>query len=377
MNLKVIDTTNNLPIKTTTAVHNGKVRSVYWLSKQDSKRLIEHYNYNISPSSDLGVMIISDKISAFDCVWRAENNLLGVPGKGAVLNAISNYWFNQFAINGFASNHIVDTPHPLVWIVQKVQPLKIEAIARQYITGSMWRNYQQGGAVISGIKLPNNLQKNQKLEELLITPTTKGVISNIDGVAATEDANISRKIIEQNYQKFNFAAIEDISEYERLLKLGFNFISNKLAGIGQLFVDTKFEFGYGADASNNQQLIYIDEIGTPDSSRIWDASDYNKGVIIERSKELFRKKLLNLVADADILLNANRMPERMQLANNTLIPEEIFLEVSEQYLNIAKQITGAKITIPEYPKEEILDTLNSYKLLKITDKSNLAFEPIL
>jgi phosphoribosylaminoimidazole-succinocarboxamide synthase len=363
MSLKVIDKTNNFPIKTETAVHSGKVRSVYWLTKQDSKRLIEQHDYNVSLDSELGVMIISDKISAFDCVWQGENNLRGIPGKGAVLNAISSFWFNQFAANGFANNHIVDTPHPLVWIVQKVQPLKIEAIARQYITGSMWRNYQQGERLISGIQLPDNLQKNQKLNKLLITPTTKGIINDINGVSATEDANISRKIIEDNYQKFNFYCLEDITKYEHLLTLGFNFISNKLADIGQTFVDTKFEFGYANDANDNRHLIYIDEIGTPDSSRMWNTHEYNNGNIIEQSKEFFRQKLLNLVADADILLNANKMQQRIKLAQDTLIPQAIFLEVSEQYLNIAKQITRENISIPEAPEEEITAILNEYQLL--------------
>ncbi|MCV5802927.1 hypothetical protein OFN34_29445, partial [Escherichia coli] len=85
--------------------------------------------------------VISDRISAFDCIWHGEGGLKGVPGKGAALNAISNHWFKLFKDNGLADSHILDIPHPFVWIVQKAKPVKIAATCRKYITGSMWRAY--------------------------------------------------------------------------------------------------------------------------------------------------------------------------------------------------------------------------------------------
>ena len=89
-------------------------------------------------------MVISDRISAFECIWHGEGGMNGVPGKGAALNAISNHWFKLFRENGLADSHILDIPHPFVWIVQKAKPVMIEAICRQYITGSMWRAYAKG-----------------------------------------------------------------------------------------------------------------------------------------------------------------------------------------------------------------------------------------
>ena len=137
---QVLAVNNDLPIRTDQPIHSGKVRSVYWLSEADSDRLIAEKGYNVAPGSPLAIMVISDRISAFECIWHGEGGMNGVPGKGAALNAISNHWFRLFREKGLADSHILDIPHPLVWIVQKAQPVMIEAIARQYITGSMWRS---------------------------------------------------------------------------------------------------------------------------------------------------------------------------------------------------------------------------------------------
>lgn len=355
---KVLSVNDDLPIRTNAPVHSGKVRSVYWLTKEDSRRLIESQNYPVAPDSELAVMVISDRISAFECIWKGEGGLDGVPGKGASLNAISNYWFELFKENGLARNHILDMPHPLVWIVQKAKPVMIEAIARQYITGSMWRSYDKGERNFCGIELPNQLQKNQKLDELLITPSTKGILKGIPGVPEADDVNVTRSDIMNNLSAFKFANAGDVDTYESLLTQGFDLISNKLESIGQIFVDTKFEFGYACDADGKEQLIYMDEVGTPDSSRMWDASEYAKGNIVENSKEGFRQRLLSHFPDSDILLNKSRMDERTALANDNLLPVDILNEVSDVYVNIAEKITGKSLAMPVDPKAEILDILN-------------------
>ena len=136
---KVLAVNDNLPIRTDKPVHSGKVRSVYWLTAEDSARLIREKGYNVPVDTPLAIMVISDRISAFDCIWHGEDGLNGVPGKGAALNAISSHWFKLFKDKGLADSHILDIPHPFVWIVQKARPVMVEAIARQYITGSMWR----------------------------------------------------------------------------------------------------------------------------------------------------------------------------------------------------------------------------------------------
>lgn len=362
---QVLSVNNDLPIKTDLPVHSGKVRSVYWLTKQDSKTLNERRGYGLPEDAELAIMVISDRISAFDCIWRGEGGLNGVPGKGAALNAISNHWFRLFKEQGLADSHILEIPHPFVWIVQKAKPVMIEAIARQYITGSMWRSYQKGEREFCGISIPDGLQQNQKLPELLITPSTKGILKGIPDVPEADDVNITRANIEKSYQAFNFKSLADIDLYEKLLKEGFNTISDALAKLDQVFVDTKFEFGYVKDNQGNEKLIYMDEVGTPDSSRIWDGESYRKGKVIEKSKEQFRQALLNYFPDPDILLNKDRMPERARLALDNELPEHILRETSEIYLDIAAKITGEKIHLSDDPKSEIIEVLNqNYQLIR-------------
>lgn len=361
---QVLAVNNDLPIRTNAPVHSGKVRSVYWLTKADSQRLIAEKNYDVALDTPLAIMVISDRISAFDCIWHGEGGMKGVPGKGAALNAISNHWFKLFKEQGLADSHILDIPHPFVWIVQKAKPVMIEAICRQYITGSMWRSYSKGEREFCGIQLSAGLEKDSKLPTLLQTPSTKGILEGIPGVPAVDDVNITRKNIEENYQAFNFQSIEDIALYEKLLTEGFDVISGALAQQGQIFVDTKFEFGYVKDRDGNSKLIYMDEVGTPDSSRIWDEAQYNTGKIVENSKEGFRQLLLTHFPDPDILLNKDRMEEREALARNNELPEPVLMAVSETYTSIAEKITGKKITISTNPKQEIIDILrDEYQLI--------------
>ncbi|WP_427976485.1 phosphoribosylaminoimidazolesuccinocarboxamide synthase [Agarivorans sp.] len=361
---KVLAVNNDLPIRTDAPVHSGKVRSVYWLTEADSKRLIQEKGYDVAEDTPLAIMVISDRISAFDCIWHGEQGLKGVPGKGAALNAISNHWFKLFKEQGLADSHILDIPHPLVWIVQKARPVMIEAICRQYITGSMWRAYQNGERNFCGIELPEGLERDQKLPELLITPSTKGILKGIPGVPEADDVNVTRQNIEQNYAAFNFQSADDIDVYETLLKQGFGVISQALAQVDQIFVDTKFEFGYVTDAQGNDKLIYMDEVGTPDSSRIWDGAEYRLGNIVENSKEDFRQMLLNHFPDPDILLNKNRMAEREALARDNDLPVEVLMKISSTYIGIAEKITGAKIEIADNPKQEVIDILRkNYDLI--------------
>ncbi|EJO9868269.1 TPA: phosphoribosylaminoimidazolesuccinocarboxamide synthase [Vibrio vulnificus] len=354
---QVLAVNDDLPIRTDKPVHSGKVRSVYWLTKEDSARLIKEKGYNVAPDAPLAIMVISDRISAFDCIWHGEHGLNGVPGKGAALNAISNHWFGLFKENGLADSHILDIPHPFVWIVQKAKPVKIEAICRKYITGSMWRAYEKGEREFCGIQLPEGLEKDKALPDLLMTPSTKGILKGIPGVPEADDVNITRQNIADNFAAFNFSSADDIALYEKLLKDGFGVISEALANVDQIFVDTKFEFGYVTDAAGNEKLIYMDEVGTPDSSRIWDAQEYQAGKIVENSKEGFRQFLLNYFPDPDILLNKDRMPEREALARDNELPEEALMAVSRTYINIAEKITGSTIVLSDNPKQEIIDIL--------------------
>jgi phosphoribosylaminoimidazole-succinocarboxamide synthase len=353
---KVLEMSNDLPIRTDKPIHSGKVRSVYWLTAADSKRLIKEKNYDCPADAELGIMVISDRISAFEIIWKGEAGMNGVPGKGAALNAISNHWFNLFREKGLADNHILDTPHPLVWIVQKARPVMVEAIARNYITGSMWRSYTKGEREFCGIPVAEGLEKDTKLPELLITPSTKGILRGIPSIPEIDDVNITRSDIENNFEAFKFQSKEDIAHYEKLLIDGFRLIEAELDKIGQIFVDTKFEFGYVKDASGSDKLIYMDEVGTPDSSRLWDKKQFAEGKVVENSKEVFRKALMAHFPDADILTNKERMDERVELGKE-LLPQSLLQTVSDTYTDIAKKITGEDIVITDNPKGDIITIL--------------------
>ena len=350
--------TNDFPIRHQGNVHSGKVRSIYWLDEKDSRRLAAE-EHGISPDTQLGIMITSDRISAFDCNWRGENGLDGIPGKGAALNAISKHWFNQFDKAGLAGNHVLGSPHPLVWIVQRAEPILVEAIARKYLAGSMWRAYEKGVREFSSIRLHDGLKRNDPLPELLITPTTKGILRGIPGVPESDDTNITREQIERNYERFGFKRPEDVELYERLLKSGFELISEGLISVGEVFADTKFELGY---VKNGSRMIYIDEVGTPDSSRMWDLRAYARGRVVENSKESFRQLLLRTL-DGGILLDSTRMPERKKLAETYRIPVEQMMEISGIYRSMAEKITGASVPAVRNARESILDSLLGYGLV--------------
>ena len=108
-----------------------------------------------------------------------------------------------------------------------------------------------------------------------------------------------------------------------------------------------------------EELIYMDEVGTPDSSRIWDAAEYLRGNIVENSKEGFRQALLGFVPDADLLVNKNRMQERYQFASDNLLPAEMMLDVAHTYSTIAEKITGGKLRVSDRPRDDIIDILNN------------------
>jgi len=361
----VLAVNDDLPVRTNSPVHSGKVRSVYWLTPEDSARLIKDRCYDVPDNTPLAVMVISDRISAYECIWRSESGMKGVPGKGAALNAISNHWFSLFKEKGLADSHILEIPHPLVWVVQKARPVLIEAICRQYITGSMWRSYTKGSREFCGIKLPDGLKKDSKLPELLQTPSTKGILKGIPGVPEQDDVNVSRKSIEDNYTAFGFSSAADIGTYEKLLAEGFGVISDALAAVDQIFVDTKFEFGYVTDKGGADKLIYMDEVGTPDSSRIWDGAAYREGNVVEKSKEEFRKNLQKHFPDPDILLNKERMAERTALATDNALPDSFMLELSRTYIGIAEKVIGKPLVVPAEPRAEILAVLKDE--LKLVD----------
>tara|TARA_Y100000310_G_scaffold317846_1_gene371206 strand:+ start:23935 stop:25032 length:1098 start_codon:yes stop_codon:yes gene_type:complete len=360
---KTLSATKNLPIKHIGKIHNGKVRSVYWLGKRQSHKLIKNLAYDIYDKSELGVMVVSDRISAFDVIWRGEEGLQGVPNKGAVLNQFSEYWFKEFKNRGCGNNHLVESPHPLLWIVQKAEPLKVEGIMREYITGSMWRAYEGGKREFGGNILPDGLQKNQKIGRIF-TPSTKGTLRGIPDVPEREDVTISYETVRKNYKAFGFKDVADIAKSKEMLRTAFSVNSMILNMYDYLFVDDKKEQGYIINKQGQTELCFIDEVASPDSSRIWEKNQYLKeGKAVESSKEPFRQFLLNTL-DRDILLNKDRMPERRELAKNYEVPVEQMFNLSKVYVKLCELVTDKKVPNVDLPRESIIDTLNDYGLVK-------------
>ena len=354
---EVLAVNDSLPIRTSEPVHSGKVRSVYWLSAQDSERLIRQRQYPVAPDSQLALMVISDRISAFDCIWHGEGGLAGVPGKGAALNAVSQFWFAEFSRAGLARSHILEVPHPLVWVVLRAEPVMIEAIARRFITGSMWRAYERGVREFCGIELSEGLHRDQRLSETLVTPSTKGVMRGLPGIPEADDTDVSRAQLDAHWQAFGFRNKDDVARYEVLLREGVDLIARHLAPLDLMLVDTKFEFGYARDANGEESLIYMDEVGTPDSSRIWDAVAYRGGSVVENSKEEFRQALLRHVNDTDLLLDHQRFEERKRFAAEHALPAVMLHTLSETYRLVAQRITQAPLEVPDHPLESMMAVL--------------------
>lgn len=187
---RVLERADDFPIKSVAPPKVGKVRCVYDLGDE---RL---------------AMIITDRISAFDVPWHTENNVYGIPRKGLNLNKQSEHWFGVLKENNLGDNHINEIIHPYVWIVDKAEPVLVEAIYRNHITGSMWRAYEQGERNFCGYQLPEDLKKNDKLDKPIFTPTTKGILK-ISGIPEKDDMPVTFEQIKEKWQEFRLKSPED------------------------------------------------------------------------------------------------------------------------------------------------------------------------
>ncbi|MEO0438206.1 MAG: phosphoribosylaminoimidazolesuccinocarboxamide synthase [Pseudomonadota bacterium] len=354
---RVLYRTDDLPIRTAKPVHSGKVRSVYFLNRHDSTRLIKQRDYAVHPRSDLAIMVISDRISAFDCAWHSSS-MDGIPGKGAALNKIAAHWFNKISPASDLAHHLLEMPHPMLWVVRQAKPLLIEAIARRFLTGSLWRAYEAGERSLAGEDLAEGLQQYARFDRLLFTPSTKGVFRNLPGVPTYDDAPVSPDLITRHFEAFGLRSPQDLARCRRALNDGFIAIEQALAASGRLLVDTKFEFGLAPALNGDLELLFMDEVGTPDSSRIWLESDWQAGTPKEFSKEHFRQALLAHVPEPALLLDPQRMGERKRFAENHALPDGLFEEVSQLYLSEASAILGPAMAVPDRPREAILDVLH-------------------
>ena len=260
---------------------------------------------------DRRVIIATDRLSAFDRV------ITTIPFKGELLNRVSSFWFEK--TKDIVKNHIIEIPDPNVSVVHQCDMIPIEMIVRAYITGSAWRNYLNGEPT-SGIELPKGLQKNQKLDEVLLTPSTKAETGH--------DIYISReKILKEGMVgKDIYEQIEESAL--KLFKFGQEYCENH----GLILVDTKYEFGI-----KNGQLMVIDEIHTQDSSRFWILDSYKKRFekgeepdILD--KEIFRGWLMETYPD----IFPNIKPDE----EIPPITDDIKIELAKRYIRSYEKITG-------------------------------------
>ncbi len=261
--------------------------------------------------NDIRIIIATDRLSAFDRV------ITTIPFKGQMLNQISSFWFEK--TKNIVKNHIIDIPDPNVSIVHQCNMIPVEMIVRAYITGSAWRSYTKGEST-SGIILPKGLQKNQKLDNFILTPSTKA--------ESGHDIYISReKIIEDK-----LVDEEVYSQMEKASLKLFKFAQNYCLKNDLILVDTKYEFGI-----KDGELLVIDEIHTQDSSRFWIADSYNERFesgedpeILD--KEIFRSWLMDTYPDIfpNITLDQDIPP----------IAPEIKVELAKRYMKSYQKITG-------------------------------------
>lgn len=273
------------------SVYKGKVRDVYNI---DDKYL---------------VMVVSDRISAFDVVLPK-----GIPYKGQVLNQIASKFLDATA--DIVPNWKIATPDPMVTVGHYCEPFKVEMVIRGYLTGHAWREYKAGKRELCGNPLPEGMVENQKFEEPIITPTTKADIGH--------DEDISRDEI----LKSGLVSEEDYILLEKYTKELFKRGSEMAAEKGLILVDTKYEFG-----KKDGKIYLIDEIHTPDSSRYFYADGYEerlrKGEAQRQlSKEFVRQWLIE---------NGFQGKEGQQVPDMT---DDYIAQVSDRYIELYETITG-------------------------------------
>ncbi|SHM06369.1 phosphoribosylaminoimidazolesuccinocarboxamide synthase [Mucilaginibacter sp. OK098] len=280
-----------------TSFYKGKVRDVYTI---DNKYL---------------VMVVSDRISAFDVVLPEP-----IPYKGQVLNQIAAKFLAATA--DIVPNWVVSVPDPSVTIGRICEPFKVEMVIRGYLAGHAWREYSAGRRQVCGVSLPEGLKENDKLPEPIITPTTKASVGHDEDIS--KEQILARGIV-------SAADYEQLEKYTQALFQRGTEIAGKQ---GLILVDTKYEFGK-ADGT----IYLIDEIHTPDSSRYFYSDGYserqdNDEPQKQLSKEFVRKWLIE---------------NGFQGKDGQVVPlmtSEIVQSISERYIELFEQITGEQFIKP-------------------------------
>ena len=276
----------------------GKVRDVY------------------SINDDYLVMVVSDRISAFDVVLPK-----GIPFKGQVLNQIAAKFLDATA--DILPNWKIAVPDPMVTVGHKCEPYKVEMVIRGYLSGHAWREYKAGKRTLCGVEMPDGMVENQKFPEPIITPTTKA--------AEGHDEDISKEeIIAQG-----IVSREEYEQLEAYTRAIFARGTEIAAKMGLILVDTKYEFGKKGDT-----IYLMDEIHTPDSSRYFYAEGYEERLARgEKQKQLSKEFVREwLMSNGFQGRDGEQVPE---------MTDEIVASITERYIELYENITGEKFVKAE------------------------------
>ena len=273
-------------------LHRGKVRELYGY---DADRLL---------------MVATDQISAFDHVLDST-----IPDKGAVLTQLSQWWFGR--LTDLVDNHVLSTDVPesvrgRAVICERLEMIPVECVARGYLTGSGWLEYQQTQSVC-GVALPAGLHDGSRLDQPIFTPATKAAMGE-------HDENVSYEVVVDTVGA-------DVAERIRELTLAVYRRAEAIAGDrGIVLADTKLEFGRRPDGT----IVLADEVLTPDSSRFWDADAWQRGVLDSYDKQYVRNWLLH---DSGWDRHGDEAPPAL--------PDEVVAATRERYLQAYERLTGS------------------------------------
>src|SRR3989338_2485063 len=307
------------------------------LEKTNFKNLGEKYVGKVRDvynQDDKVILISTDRYSAFD------RNLALIPRKGQVLTQVSKFWFEN--TKDIVQNHVIDFPDPNVVVGKKCAVLPVEMVVRGYITGvtgtALWILYQKGQRDFGDFVLPDGMKKNQKLDQPVLTPTTK---------FEAHDRPLTSKIILE--EKIMVPEVwQKVSEITlKLFARGQELALER----GLILVDTKYEFGLNEDG----EVMLIDEIHTPDSSRYWQANSYKERIEQGLEPENFDKEFLRLwFKDNCDPYKDEKLPEA---------PADMVTELSRRYIKICEQITGLPFKIETGDIEKrIENNLKKYEI---------------
>jgi len=286
-----------------TAFYKGKVRDVY------------------SIGDNLLVMIASDRISAFDVVLPRA-----IPFKGQVLNQIAAHMLEATA--DVVPNWRLDSPDPNITIGYRCEPFKVEMVIRGYLTGHAWRTHKSGLRELCGVQLPEGLKEHDRLPEPIITPTTKASEGHDEDIS--RDQIIAQGIVSEN----------DYTHLESYTRQLFARGTELAAAQGLILVDTKYEFG-----KRGEQILLMDEIHTPDSSRYFYAEGY-----AERQERGEQQRQLSKEFVREWLIAHNFMGKEGQSIPE--MTEEWIEQISARYIELYEKVTGKKFDRQDYAHAE-------------------------